>query len=221
MKFILLFNLLAANISLNTLTFKDIDGKNCKTVTINKQVWMVDNLDVSRFRSGDNIPHATSNDEWVRAGKERKPAWCYYKNDSLNGPKYGKLYNYYAITDPRGLAPKGWHVPSSVDFHTLITFLGGIYTAGLQLKNTSLWSLNGNGNNKSGFMALPSGIRLPSGKFVDLNNRAYMWTTSVEIIVGTGTQIYALSLINSSSEAIYASLDKSAGISVRCIKNIY
>jgi uncharacterized protein (TIGR02145 family) len=221
MKFILLFNLLAANINFNPLTFKDVNGKECKTVTINKQVWMADNLNVSHFRSGDIIPYAPTISEWVKAGKEGKPAWCYYNNDSVNGPKYGKLYNYYAITDPRGLAPKGWHVPSSTDFHSLIAYLGGIYYAGLQLKNNSMWSLNGNGNNKSGFTAVPGGIRLPSGKFVDMFNRAYLWTTSVEIIVGIGTQIYALSLNSSNSEAIYTSLDKSAGVSIRCIKNIY
>jgi uncharacterized protein (TIGR02145 family) len=221
MKYILLFNLVAANISLNAQTFKDTDGNHCKTVTINKQVWMADNLNVSHFRSGEIIMQATTIDEWVKAGKEGKAAWCYYNNDSLNGSKYGKLYNYYAVTDPRGLAPKGWHVPSKTDFHSLITFLGGMYTAGFQLKNTFLWSLNGNGNNESGFMALPAGIRLPSGKFIDINDRAYLWTTSVEIIIGSGTQIYALSLFNSSSEAMYTSLDKSAGISIRCIRNLF
>jgi len=221
MKFILLFNLVAANLTLNPQTFKDNDGKDCKSVTINKQVWMASNLDVSHFRSGDLIPKASSMDEWIRAGKEGKPSWCYYNFDSISGQKYGKLYNYYTIIDPRGLAPKGWHVPTNTDYHTLITNLGGIHAAGIQLKNTSSWPLNCNGNNKSGFTALPGGMRLPDGRFADINTRAYWWTTSVEMVIGNGTQIYALSVVSSSPEVMYVKFDKSAGISVRCIKNLF
>lgn len=70
------------------------------------------NLNTDRFRNGDLIPEAKSNEEWIEAGKNKQPAWCYYNNDPANGEKYGKLYNWYAVNDPRGLAPEGYHIPT-------------------------------------------------------------------------------------------------------------
>ena len=80
---------------------------------------MKKNLDVSTFRNGDIIPQITSNEEWSAALKNKKPAWCYYNNDIGNGDKYGKIYNKWAIHDQRGLAPKGWHIPSKTEFQKL------------------------------------------------------------------------------------------------------
>ena len=108
-----------------------------KTVTIGAQVWMVANLNVSTFRNGDLIPQATSDAEWKAAGKNKQPAWCYYDNDAKNGAKYGKLYNWYAVNDPRGLAPSGYHVPTDAEWTTLDNFLG--VDAGKKMKNTSGW----------------------------------------------------------------------------------
>ena len=95
---------------------------NAQTVTIGTQVWMTKNLDVSTFRNGDPIPEAKSNEEWKKAGENKQPAWCYYNNDPANGAKYGKLYNWYAVNDPRGLAPLGYHVPTKAEFMTLYNF---------------------------------------------------------------------------------------------------
>ncbi len=81
-------------------------------VKIGNQVWTSKNLDVEQFNNGDKIPEAKTNEEWNLANKNKTSAWCYYDNDNKNGMKYGKLYNWYAITDPRGIAPKGWHIPS-------------------------------------------------------------------------------------------------------------
>jgi hypothetical protein len=78
-------------------------------VAIDKYVWMETNLNVDKFRNGDPIPEARTKEDWLSAAKNGKPAWCYYEN---NGEKYGKLYNWYAVNDPRGLAPEGWHIPS-------------------------------------------------------------------------------------------------------------
>ncbi|MFM7765029.1 MAG: FISUMP domain-containing protein, partial [Sphingomonadales bacterium] len=80
-------------------------------VTIGKQVWMTKNLDVDKFRDGSSIPEAKTDEEWKKAGKNKQPAWCYYNNDPANGAKYGKLYNWYAVNDSRGLAPVGYHIP--------------------------------------------------------------------------------------------------------------
>jgi uncharacterized protein (TIGR02145 family) len=96
---------------------------NAQTVTIGSQVWMTKNLDVATFRNGDPIPEAKSNEEWEKAIDEKKPAWCYYNNDIKKGELYGKLYNWYAVNDPRGLAPLGWHIPTINEWTNLNDYL--------------------------------------------------------------------------------------------------
>lgn len=83
-----------------------------KSIKIGNQTWMTENLNVDNFQNGDIIPEAKTTEEWEQAGKRQQPVWCYYDYDINNGKKYGKLYNWYAVNDPRGLAPKGWHIPS-------------------------------------------------------------------------------------------------------------
>jgi uncharacterized protein (TIGR02145 family) len=87
-----------------------------KSVKIGTQIWMAENLYVSTFRNGDPIPEAKTNEEWKQAGINKQPAWCYYENDLKNGAKYGKLYNWYAVNDSRGLAPAGWHIPTDEEW---------------------------------------------------------------------------------------------------------
>src|SRR5688500_3606271 len=87
-----------------------------KTIKIGSQVYMAENLNVSHFRNGDAIPEVKTNEEWMLAGKEKKPAWCYYDNKPENGSIYGRLYNWHAINDPRGLAPEGWHVATDAEW---------------------------------------------------------------------------------------------------------
>ncbi|RYD87329.1 MAG: DUF4189 domain-containing protein, partial [Sphingobacteriales bacterium] len=109
-------------------------------VKIGNQVWKNRNLEVSRFRNGDAIPQAKTEEEWKRLSDvEHKPAWCYYAFDEANGKKYGKLYNWFAVTDARGLAPSGWHVPSKSEFAELIAFAGGDSFAGPKLRGKSGW----------------------------------------------------------------------------------
>ena len=108
-------------------------------VTIGKQVWMVENLNVDKFRNGDPIPHAETNEEWEKASDNKQPAWCYYDNDPANDTKYGKLYNWYAVNDSRGLAPAGFHIPSDSEWTVLIDYLGGKEVAGVKMKSTSGW----------------------------------------------------------------------------------
>ncbi len=82
------------------------------SVKIGENTWMVKNLDVSRFRNGDSIPEAKTKLEWAAYGMSKKAAWSHYNNDIGEGANYGKLYNWYAVNDPRGLAPEGWHSDS-------------------------------------------------------------------------------------------------------------
>lgn len=109
-------------------------------VKIGNQIWMAQNLNVSRFRNGDSIPHAKSAEDWEKAGKEQKPAWCYYNNEPTNESRYGKLYNWYAVNDPRGLAPEGWHIPSDLEWKQLTDYIGGNVMAGKKLKSTKGWA---------------------------------------------------------------------------------
>lgn len=113
-------------------------GLNAQTVTIGTQVWMTKNLNVSTFRNGDPIPEAKTDEEWKLAGENQQPAWCYYDNNPANGAKYGKLYNWYAVNDPRGLAPQGYHVPTDAEWTKLVNFLG--LDAGKKMKSATGWN---------------------------------------------------------------------------------
>ena len=113
-------------------------------VRIGEQGWTKHNLNVDKFRNGDIIPYAKTDDEWKAAGNALKPAWCYCENKSENGIAYGKLYNWYAIKDSRGLAPVGYHIPSDSEWTVLANYLGGEEIAGNKMKSTTGWeSYNG------------------------------------------------------------------------------
>jgi uncharacterized protein (TIGR02145 family) len=102
-------------------SFKDSrDGKVYKTVKIGDQIWMAENLNAERFRNGDIIPEAKTNEVWENACKNKQPAWCYYENNPNNEERFGKLYNWYAIIDSRGLSPEGWHLGSEKEKNELI-----------------------------------------------------------------------------------------------------
>jgi uncharacterized protein (TIGR02145 family) len=146
-----------------------------KTIKIDNQVWMLENLSVGNFRNGDSIPEAKTDEEWIQAGKEAKPAWCYYENKIDSGIKYGKLYNWYAINDQRGIAPEGWHVPTDSEWRMVTLFLGGEDAAGTKMKSPSGWTHDGNGTNVSGFSGLPAGSRDRFGKFDYIGHIAYWW----------------------------------------------
>jgi uncharacterized protein (TIGR02145 family) len=187
-----------------------------KPVKIGTQVWMTENLNVTTFRNGDTIPEAKSNLEWLKAGKAGTPAWCYYKNDASNGSKYGKLYNWYAINDKRGLAPKGWHIPTDNEFKILLQNLGGMIDAGKKLKNTEGWDLQGNGDNSSGFSFLPAGFRFSDvgdGDFNALTQFGYVWT-STEVAIDKAVD-YELNDQNSFVSP--GQPNKATGFSCRCI----
>jgi uncharacterized protein (TIGR02145 family) len=144
-------------------------------VNIGNQFWMLQNLNVSNFRNGDLIPEARTDEEWIAAGKEGKPAWCYYENKMENGAIYGKLYNWYAINDPRGIAPVGWHVPTDGEWSETTLFLGGEDAGGTKMKSPEGWTHDGNGTNESGFSGKPGGSRDRFGRFDYVGHIAYWW----------------------------------------------
>jgi uncharacterized protein (TIGR02145 family) len=189
-------------------------------VQIGNQIWMTKNLNVSRYRNGDPIPQVTNPTQWANL---TTGAWCYYNNDPANGPIYGKLYNWYAVIDPRGLAPAGWHVPSDAEWTILTTFLGFTDVAGAKMKatgtleaGTGLWkSPNASATNSSGFSALPGGTRSFIGLFSNVGFNGYWWSSSE--YDNTNVWYGYLFYTNGSAYRNYA--QKVNGFSVRCIKN--
>ena len=133
------------------------------------------NLNVSKYRNGDAIPQVQDADAWSNL---TTGAWCYYDNKTANGTKYGKLYNWYAVNDPRGLAPKGYHIPSDKEWKRLINSLGGDSVAGKKMKSTSGWSKGFNGTNSSGFSGLPGGYRSSNGDFSGIGADGDWWSSS-------------------------------------------
>ena len=115
-------------------------GQNYSTIIMgNGQEWMAENLNVFSFRNGDPIPVVKTADAWKKAGAKKEPACCYYENNAENGKTYGVLYNWYAVNDPRGIAPVGWRIPTDAEWNTLVTYLGGGNSAGAKMKSSSGW----------------------------------------------------------------------------------
>lgn len=187
MKYFLL--ILALALSFNIYSQED------KTIKIGTQIWMSENLNVTTFKNGDVIKEAKTLLEWEKYCKQKKPAWCYYKFNPLNGNKYGKLYNLFVIKDARGIAPNGWRVPSNLDFVKLENTIKidstnevkqDIYnyykTCGFQLKAKKGWDKfkgqDGNGSDKFGFNALPGGYI--DTDFSGMGEEIYYWSTTTE-----------------------------------------
>jgi uncharacterized protein (TIGR02145 family) len=154
------------------------DGKVYKTVVIGTQTWMAENLNVATFRNGDPIPEEQYDVKWIRAREFAKPAWCYYNKDTTKGRIYGKLYSWAAVSDPRGLAPEGWHIPTDEDWTILSDYLGGDEVAGKKMKSNNGWLENGNGTNTCGFLGLPGGGRFGNGEFNNFGYYGWWWSSS-------------------------------------------
>jgi uncharacterized protein (TIGR02145 family) len=188
-----------------------VKNKDDGSVLIGTQKWAKANLTVSTFRNGDSIPEAKTNKEWVAAGDAGKPAWCYYNNNLSIGLKYGKLYNWFAVNDPRGLAPVGWALPGDADWVKLANFMGP--TAGSKMKSNSGWNEDNNGTNESGFAGFPGGYRIENGIFQNIGTIGIWWSTK------ENNPLSAFDHYLSQSASISRSNSpKQRGESVRCIK---
>jgi TonB family protein len=174
---------------------------------------MTENLNVDRFQNGDIIPEAKTTEEWKAAGNTKRPAWCYYDNDPKNGNNYGKLYNWYAVNDTRGLAPSGWHVPTDYEWTVLSTFLGGEDVAVKTIKSTYGWNDNGNGTNNSGFSGLPGGYRYFYGNFDSVGSNGSWWSASED----DATDAWSRELYDYYSYLLRKNYAKKHGFSVRCV----
>jgi uncharacterized protein (TIGR02145 family) len=210
--------------AVNSASVTDINGNTYPTVNIGSQTWMQKNLNVSKYKNGDIIPQVTNATQWEAL---TTGAWCWYNNDSLNYSKYGKLYNWYAVNDPRGLAMDGWHVPSDGEWNKLVKYLDvnadtsctispciQSNIAGGSLKETGLlnWnSPNSGATNISNFTALPSGYRYAYGTFFNVGGGLNFWSSDCfgRYLGYDQGNIYRG----------FGQDQKSAGFSVRAIRN--
>jgi uncharacterized protein (TIGR02145 family) len=186
------------------------------SVNICYELWMDKNLDVNRYRNGDPIPKVTDPTAWEAL---TTGAYCYYNNDSATyAATYGKLYNWYAVNDPRGLAPAGWHIPSDAEWTTLETCLGGATIAGGAMKETGTihWqSPNTGATNSSDFTGLPGGYRNYTGLFGNVGEYGYWWSSTSQ----SGAGAWARQLRYDITDVLINSQAKRNGLSVRCLSD--
>jgi len=185
------------------------------TIVIGTQQWMRENLDVLTYRNGDIISQVTNTTAWAAL---TTGAWCYYNNDVANGAIYGKLYNWYAVNDSRGLAPTGWHVASDAEWTTLSTLLGGESVAGGKMKTTGItrWiTPNTGATNESGFAGLPGGYRYYDGTFLNVGNNGVWWSSTES----NTTLAWARVLYYDAGNIFRSNTIKKGGFSVRCLRD--
>jgi uncharacterized protein (TIGR02145 family) len=206
---------------------KDIDGNWYKVVQIGNQCWMAENLKTTKYRNGDTIPTNLSNASWSTTSSG---AYAIYNNAVVNDSIYGKLYNWYAVADPRGLCPTGWHVPSDAEWKTLETSLGmpaselnkgggrgSAQNVGGKMKAvSSLWlAPNTGATNSSGFTGLPGGLRGNLGAFGDLGYGGYWWSSTQDFT----TDAWYRGLDYFYAYVLRSDNTKRVGFSVRCVRD--
>jgi uncharacterized protein (TIGR02145 family) len=198
----------------------DVDGNSYKTVYIGDQHWMAENLKTAKYNDGTVIPNVTNNTQWSNL---TTGAWAYYNNDVANNVKYGKLYNWYAVSPTtngnKNVCPTGWHVPTDAEWTVLTDFLGGTSVAGGKMKEigTLNWnSPNTDATNLSLFTGLPGGSRWgSSGNYYNFGDLGHWWSSSEADAIGAWHRY----LTSTVGNVIKASHYKRDGFSVRCIRD--
>jgi uncharacterized protein (TIGR02145 family) len=194
---------------------KEALAKSLKTVKIGSQMWTAQSLDVSTFQNGDPIPLAKNDAEWVAAGKAGRPMSRYLSDSKENGRLYGRIYNWFAVNDPRGLAPYGFHIPDKGEWESLISRMGDPSTAAAKLKSKTGWKEK-SGTDDYGFNALPGGNAASWGGFYGIAGVANFWCASST----DENKAYCVSLYG---HAQYINgvepYPKTAGQYVRCVKD--
>lgn len=212
-------------------TVFDIDGNSYNVIPIGHQCWMKENLKVSKYRNGDSIPNHRDDSTLL---DNAQGSYASYENFSAYGAVYGNLYNWYAVADPRGLCPVGWHIPTDADWTALVKNLDpNAYTAddsavqsdiaggfmkstGTYQVGTGLWfDPNTGATNSSGFTALPGGYRASGNNFYSLNISGFWWTSTPDSF----DYSWARSLFNDETRVYRGTASRKAAFSVRCLKD--
>lgn len=203
-----------------TGTVSDIDGNVYKTFKILNDWWMAENLRTTRYRNGDEIPNITNGDDWAN---HTEGAWVNYGNNPDNDNLYGKLYNWYAGDDPRGLCPEGWSVSSTLEWDRLANAVGG-NSQGFKMKSTRSdpdpqprWtSPNVGATNESGFTGYPGGSMGFTGLFSNLGNYGFWWSSSPSALENAADYYY---LFHNDGNIVRTYSDFRTAFSVRCVMN--
>jgi uncharacterized protein (TIGR02145 family) len=198
----------------------DADGNLYNWVVINGQVWLTEDLKTTKYEDGSAITLVTSSATW---SSTTAPGYCWYNNDIANKSTYGALYNWYAVdvasNGSKNVCPALWHVPTELELEALITFVGGPTVAGGVLKEagTSHWTM-ANGSNDVNFTALPGGERVSTdGGFAEMGTDSYHWSSTID--ESDNTLGLGQSINTGTTTTTKSGFHKTAGASVRCIKN--
>ena len=209
-------------------TLIDNDGHSYKYKQFGTQVWMTENLRTSKYSNGENITNTTLATDWIHS---YSGAWCDYNNDVANDSKYGKLYNWYAVSDSRKIAPTGWHVATDAEWTILTNYVAANFGTSLStakaLAATNIWASYGTTgtignnhsiNNFSGFNAIPRGLRSDAdGSFFNFGFQGYWWCNTNA--PGTYNESYFRDLLYNNSGVGSYFLPMSNGFSVRCVRD--
>ena len=208
-------------------------GHNYQTVQIGDQCWFAENLRSANYRNGDVITPNLNDGQWNSLSTGAKTVYGEGPNCNNASPivdacdpvqsyaAYGHLYNWYAVDDARGLCPSGWSVPAIDEFHQMVDFLaldvdGNEGLVEDMLKDVIGWSSDGNGNNTSGFSAIPGGYRMPNGSYTYSGSDGSWWSASPS--GSSGASLFNLS--STENDVDFHESSRRYGFSVRCIKDI-
>lgn len=189
-------------------------------IRIGNQIWSKLNISLRSFRNGEEILMITDAEAWEQAGVDGVPACCFYDNNPAYENSHGLLYNSHVVLNSETIAPEGWRIPQKKDWETLLQFLGGTQKAGLALKNQTGWlpkekDQAGNGNNATGFTALPSGYRNFLGSFTQINLCGLWWSAQDK----PGGLLEYFYLDNNSDAGAFGIPDPEDGLSIRLIRD--
>jgi len=197
---------------LNAVTFH---GHTYGLIGIGDQCWFAENLQTESYRNGDPIPSGLNNSDWALT---TEGAVAVYGEGSegatANLAAFGRLYNWYAVSDPRGVCPNGWHVPTDADFSELVEFLGGSLVAALPMKSSPSDEPAWDGTNASGFSGLAGGSRTIGGEFNAVDSFGYHWS-----VTSTGTAAWSRRMSSGNAGVSRLSSSLRLGLSVRCVQN--
>jgi uncharacterized protein (TIGR02145 family) len=202
-------------LNFTTFALADIDGNLYHAVIIETQTWLGENLKTTKYNNGESILNITDPTDWYN---QISGAYSNYDNNPSNGDIYGRLYNSYAISDPRGVCPSGWHIPSDAEWTTLVDNLGGMSLAGGKIKEigTTHWaSANPGETNDFGFTALPGGFRYFTGTFNGIGDFAYWWSSTEY----SSDYLWISYLSRYSGYLLKNFYKKNYGLTVRCLKD--
>ena len=158
-------------------------------------------------------------------GEGTSTVWSGSDDEVSNLADYGRLYNWYAVDDARGLCPSGWHVPTDGEFMTLEMELGMSESEangtgwrgtdqGTQMKSSASDSPAWNGTNTSGFSGLAGGYRVYTGELHDEGNYGYFWSASAN-----GALAWYRLLSSGYTEVSGTTTFSESGFSVRCVRD--